>query len=85
MKDPKWKPRTCPFTEDMKHPIAIFPVMAKLTSRKMVSQVVQQHLGTHWKPVLLRGDVLKPGLTLQFCFLTLWPIVVSGNTLRETH
>lgn len=29
--------------------------------------------------------MLKPGLTLQFCFLTLWPIVVSGDTLRETH
>ena len=39
MKDPKWKPRTCPFTENMKHPIAIFPVTAKLTSRKTVSHL----------------------------------------------
>lgn len=39
MKDPKWKLRTCPFTEDMKHPIAIFPAMAKLTFRKMVSHL----------------------------------------------
>ena len=39
IKNPKWKPKTYPFTEDMKHPIAIFPVTAKLTFRKMVSHL----------------------------------------------
>ena len=39
IKESEWKPRACPFTEDMKRPIAIFPVMAKQTFRKMYSHL----------------------------------------------